>query len=311
MKKNLLLAILVLFVAVNYAQNPGATPTQPSFMVIPSDALLEKLSEKDNYEYIKQIDNQGVKVIIQDYQTLFIKHPEIKQAIAMIGELFEQEGFNETPLETALKRVQQKQTVDKAGFKGSDIEKSLLQEILQYAKADIYIELTYWFVPEIQLPDRQINFMLEAKDAYIGKRVGTASMGESEGTSEINIVKILKSSILDQIDFLKSAMNNKFADLRENGREIYINVQISEEAGFDMDEMFGEVYNTLADILTEWTRTNSVAGNVSPDGPYDYEFNFNDVRIPFYNSKNNLPMNAYDFIKGLRVFLIKNYGIIS
>ena len=75
MKKNLLLAILVLFVAVNYAQNHGETPTQPSFMVIPSDALLEKLSEKDNYEYIKQIDNQGVKVIIQDYQTLFIKHP--------------------------------------------------------------------------------------------------------------------------------------------------------------------------------------------------------------------------------------------
>ncbi len=93
---------------------------KPTIMVIPSDALLNRL------ECLTQIDNQGSPSYIRDYQKAFIEESDLKFAIAEIQSQFVKAGFPLEDLEQTLKSIQDNNAVDNVDGKQKDAKTLLL-----------------------------------------------------------------------------------------------------------------------------------------------------------------------------------------
>jgi len=297
------LRILIIFIiCVNSVL--GQRPTQPSIMVVPSYKLMNTLG------CMTEINNQGTIIYNPDYNKALIKDPNLKQIISKINELFSEKGFPLTLLEASLKDASEDETEDIViqNKSGGAIATSAFDKLLYRVKPDIYIDLDYSVETNGSL--KSINFNVEAYDAYTKNSIAQAS-GFGPKSLESNIGKLFEEAILTFIPNLQSLMQTYFDNISLNGREIYVRVQMYDDAGFDMEEEFGTSNIELGEILTKWIKDNSVKNSASLVKQTTNEIRMK-VKIPLYDSSdNNTPMSANEFSNKLKKYLRDNYGIKS
>lgn len=294
------LALFVCSIVTTYAQ-------QPTIMVIPSDALLSKLG------CITETNINGTSDFVPDYKKAFVKDPDLVQVISKIGELFTERGFNLSDLSQTMKEIGQESAVDRARNtsrnNGGLLLSDELDEVLNVARPDFILELTY-DVKQAGGPMRAVSFTLTAKDAYSRKQVA-ASSGVGPNSTEQIVMRLVQQAVLTHIPNLQSQMQQHFNDIKANGREISCRVQIYANAGFDLNEEFGSNYDTLSDIIYDWTKNNSVRRSSRITHNTRAEFRCA-VRIPITNPDNSSdPYSAREYARRLRRELSSKYGIKS
>lgn len=272
---------------------------QPKIMVIPSDALMNKLG------YLQKIENQGVTDYVPDYRRALIENTDLKNAISKIGELFSDRGFDLYDLEKELKDIQQESVEDMAleSKNGMGVESSLFDLVLNRVRPDIILELTYEMSSQNALT-RQIVFDIQAKDAFTKKQVGAAS-GTGPATTETVPFKILTEAILTHVGNLQSQMQQYFDDISKNGRLIYVRVQTFQDAGVNMEDEFNDL--ELGEIIMDWVKKNAVnyAARITKNTVNEVRM---EARIPLYD-KEGIPMSAIEFAQQMSKFLKNSYGI--
>lgn len=291
MKKTVISFILSLTTMIAFAQ-----AKKPTIMVVPSDAWCV------NNGYYIEYDNQGTVEKLPNYKEALQNNIELKLAIGKINDLMAERGFPLKDLEQTLASIEQRKAEDNMTMskQGAELVANPVDELLNSAKADIIISLT-WSVVK-QGPKSTLTYIMEAKDPYTNKSIG-GSNGTSQPSFSVEPVVLLEEAVLANIDNFNFRLQSHFDDLLTNGREVVVEVRVFEnEEGIDLESEYEGL--ELSEIIDEWMEQNTVQGRFSKLDGSENLLRYEQVRIPLYKS-NGAAMDTESFVRQLRNILRK------
>ncbi len=295
MKKLFIITICLVSAMMAFSQ-----AKKPTLMVVPSDVWCMKNG------YIKEIPNgEGSVKKISDYEMALQNDMDLKLAIAKINDLMTERGFPLKDLEQQMKIIAQQNAEQNlvTSKAGNDMAESPIDQLLRVAKADIILELT-WDVTK-QGPKQTLKYILEGKDSYTGKSIGSGS-GTGAPSFSADVAVLLEEAVLANIDNFNNRLQQHFDDMFTNGREVAIEIRVFQdnEAGIDLESEFGEDETELSEIIDDWMTEHTVEGRFSKLGSSENYISYEQVRIPLYNAKGKA-MDTEAFARELRNYLRK------
>ena len=135
MKKYLVLLLTLMLTGAMYSQ-----AKKPTLMVLPSDNWCITNG------YYLEFDNQGIKEVVPDYRKAFQQSSELLLAISKINGLMADKGFPLKNAESVIKNINSTSALDNLRSSkdgGSAIAESPVDQLLNQAKADIILQLTW------------------------------------------------------------------------------------------------------------------------------------------------------------------------
>ncbi len=288
MKKIHLILLSISLIVVS--QNMFGQAKKPTIMVLPSDNWCEQ-----RY-FMTEFDNQGTKQRVPDYKLAFQQDNELGQVITKLNSLLIRKAFEPKVAEQELKSLEAKTAEDnmtRSVTSGSQIFESLLDKLRKRVKMDIIIQI-WWKVNK----DKSVSFTLEAFDTYTNKSIAAQTFNALPSEDIIPIK--LEKAISNSFDPFLGDLQNHFDDMLTNGREILITLKRWDNWGYNFEtEINGE---ELTDYINKWMNKNAVSTRFSRTEATENFIIFEQVRIPVYD-KNNYPMDAREFAKGLQKYL--------
>lgn len=266
-------------------------------MVVPSDQWCYQ------HGYVQTLDNQGTEVVISDYAKALQQDIDLKVMIATINDLMAERDFPCKDLEQQLKIIaQQNAELNLITSKnGNETAENPIDRLNRVAKSDIILEIS-WTINTFG-PKRSLTYIIEGKDAYTGKSIGSVT-GTSDHTFSSDNATLLREAALANIDNFNYRLQTHFEDLFANGREIVFQIRVFADnaAGIDLESEFDD--QELAEIIDAWMYNNTVQHRFSKLGMSENYISYEQVRIPLYN-ETGVPMDAESFGRRLRKVLRK------
>jgi hypothetical protein len=263
---------------------------KPILMVLPSDNWCEQ-----RY-FITEIDNQGIKQKVSNYKQAFQEDTELGQVITKINSLLIRKAFEPKVAEQELKSIEAKTAEDnmtKSSTSGALIVESQLDKLRKRVKMDIIIQI-WWKINK----DKSVSFSIEAFDSYTNKSIA-AQPFNAPVSDDIIPVK-LEKAIVNVIDPFLADLQKHFDDMLKNGREVIVTVKKWDNWDKDFEtEINGE---EITDYINKWMNENTVNKRFNRTEATENLIVFEQVRIPIFD-KNNNPMDAREFAKGLQKYL--------
>ena len=277
---------------------------KPTLMVVPSDVWCNQNG------YVATYDNQGSEVVVPDYKKAFQNSPDLLLVIGKINTLMADRGFPLKNLETVLRSIEQttaQNNLISSSTSGSGLAESPLDRIRQVAQADIILQLT-WTVNK-NGPKSYVTYNLQGLDAYTGKQIaGAQGSGEPSMTADVPV--LLEEAVLANMDNFTARLQSYFDDLFANGREVAVTIRVFDNgSGLNLDQDYDGY--ALSEIIDEWMYNNTVEHRFSKLGGSENYINYEQVRIPLYNTRG-MAMDTEGFVRELRRYLLKDpYNIDS
>ena len=299
MKKSLFTLALALVALMASAQIK-----KPELMVIPSDVWCISNG------YYTEVENMGTTVKVPNYKQALQENMGLKLAIAKINDLMAERQFPLKSLEQELKNLEQRRMEDNltTSKAGNELSESPLDEVARTAKCDIILELS-WDVKDMG-PKHSLSYILEGRDAYTAKSIGSAA-GTGAPSFSADVDVLLEEAIVANMDNFNNRLQAHFEEMQQIGREISIDVKVfaNNAAGVDLETEFGD--DELIDIINDWLQKNTVQGRFSMPYASENVANFTQVRIPVYDERGRA-IDANAFAKSLAKVLKKEpYNIPS
>ena len=282
--------ILLSLSILGLSQNIFGQAKKPTLMVLPSDNWCEQ-----RY-FMTEFDNQGTKQKVPNYKQAFQEDTELGQVITRLNSLLIRKAFQPKVAEQELKSIEAKTAEDnttKSVASGAQIYESQLEKLRKRVKMDIIIQL-WWKVNK----DKSVSFTLEAFDAYTNKSIAAQTFN-APPSDDVMPVK-LEKAISNSFDPFLGDLQNHFNDMLTNGREILITLKRWDNWDKNFEtEINGE---ELTDYINKWMNENTINKRFNRTEATENLIIFEQVRIPIYD-KNNNPMDAREFAKGLQKYL--------
>ena len=291
----------------------GGGGMKPTIMIFPSDGWL-----KDN-GYAKFVDNQGVKTLVPDYASALLDK-NLNIAISTLDKMVSERGYPTVRLAETMKSINQGSAMDNAveGRDGGAQETSILDELLNVAKADITWKVT-WSV-ETNGIQKWVQYGIDALDSYTNKSIGVAndegpkSMGASVGA-------LLRQAVTDKMDGFLARHQDHFKNIAENCREIALDFRRfdSFEYYFNDDVEFKGREMEFSSLI------RGFVGSIAKDRNFSYnpgenKIGITQLRIEMNEEVEDLfgggdpviePMDATKFAKKISSFIKKQFGYPS
>ncbi len=299
MKKTFITTLLLIAQVILFSQ-----AKKPSLMIVPADDWCMK----NNYS--QEIDNQGVKQIIVDYNKAIL-NSELMNVITKVNGLMAERGFPLKDLSASLRSLQNQSAEDAMlmGKEGAEINETPIDKLKAVAKADIIMQI-YWEVNELGF-EKSVTFRLRAIDAYTDKQIASASGTGNPSMSNESAV-LIEEAVLDHIDNFNSTLQNHFDDMFENGREVVIRIKTWDTWDYDLEtEEFGD--DELGILIEDWISDNTMKGRFSTSDATETMMLFEQVRIPLYYERNGQQraLDCRRWAKGLKKYLSSEFEIDS
>ena len=290
--KNILIILLAAFL-----NNVNAQVKKPTIMILPSDNWCEQRF------FMTEFDNQGTKQKVPNYKQVFQEDKEIGQVISKIGSLMIDRGFPLKDAEQEIKAIEARTAEDNmtsSSTSGAGISESPLDKLKKKAKADIIIQIWWTVNKDVQGQGKVLSFVLEAFDAYTSKRIASSTGNSAINSTDI-VPVMLQNAILANFDPFVVQLQGHFDNLLKNGREIILTVKKWDN--WDKDLEFEINNKELSVYIEEWLQKNTVSGRFNTSDASENRMNFEQVRIPLYDSVSNASIDARSFAKGLQKYL--------
>jgi len=290
--KNILIVLLAAFL-----NNVNAQVKKPTIMILPSDNWCEQRF------FMTEFDNQGTKQKVPNYKQVFQEDKEIGQVISKIGSLMIDRGFPLKDAEQEIKAIEARTAEDNmtsSSTSGAGISESPLDKLKKKAKADIIIQIWWTVNKDVQGQGKVLSFVLEAFDAYTSKRIASSTGNSAINSTDI-VPVMLQNAILANFDPFVVQLQGHFDNLLKNGREIILTVKKWDN--WDKDLEFEINNKELSVYIEEWLQKNTVSGRFNTSDASENRMNFEQVRIPLYDSVSNASIDARSFAKGLQKYL--------
>lgn len=292
MKKFLFLTLTLIIPVLLSAQ-----AKKPTIMVIPADVWC------NSNGYMMTFENQGTTSRIPDYHRAVQENADLVNVITKVGELMAERGLPLKDLASTIKSINQSNIENEmttSRTSGAVISETPLDRLLNRAKADILVELT-WKVNTVG-PKNSITYTLRGLDAYTNKQVA-ATQGTGVASFSAEIPVLLEEAVLEHMDNFISQLQAHFDDLLTNGREVNFEIRTFDNGGdYSLENEYDGM--ELSDIIDNWVAQNTVEHRYNLTDATEDMMLFEQVRIPLYRA-NGMPMDTRHFANELRKFLKK------
>ena len=252
---------------------------KPTIMVVPSDGWCIR------HGYSSDFNANGTVTKIPDYSRAFQQNPELRVVISAMSDFMAANDFPLQSLEQELSRIQNEsaEMALMAGkSSGAAVEETPVEALRRTAKADIILNLEF-SVHKVG-PRQQVEFNLQAVDAYSSKVISGNTGTSSPVSTSTPMTTILEEAVLSFKDGFLASLQRHFDDLFTNGREISVTLLRYANCPIDFDEEYdvdGDVVE-LAELIEDWFADNTVSGRYSLNAKSSNRMRFNQVRIPLY-----------------------------
>jgi len=291
----------------------GGSGMKPTIMIFPSDGWL-----KDN-GYAKFVDNQGVKTLVPDYASALLDK-NLNIVISTLDKMVSERGYPTVRLAETMKSISQGDAMDNAveGRDGGAQETSILDELLNVAKADITWKVT-WSV-ETNGIQTWVSYGIDALDSYTNKSIGVAN-DDGPKSMSASVGALLRQAVTDKMDGFLSRHQDHFKNITENGREIALDFRRfdSFEYYFNDDVEFKGREMEFSSLIRGFVGSIAKDRNFSFN-PGENKIGITQLRIEMNEEVEDLfgggdpviePMDATKFAKKISSFIKKQFGYPS
>lgn len=291
----------------------GGSGMKPTIMIFPSDGWL-----KDN-GYAKIVDNQGVKTLVPDYASALLDK-NLNIAISTLDKMVSERGYPTVRLDETMKSISQGDAMDNAveGRDGGAQETSILDELLNVAKADITWKVT-WSV-ETNGIQTWVSYGIDALDSYTNKSIGVAN-DDGPKSMSASVGALLRQAVTDKMDGFLARHQDHFKNIAENGREIALDFRRfdSFEYYFNDDVEFKGKEMEFSSLIRGFVGSIAKDRNFSFN-PGENKIGITQLRIEMNEEVEDLfgggdpviePMDATKFAKKISSFIKKQFGYPS
>ncbi|MEN8858535.1 MAG: DUF6175 family protein, partial [Flavobacteriaceae bacterium] len=291
----------------------GGSGMKPTIMIFPSDGWL-----KDN-GYAKLVDNQGVKTLVPDYASALLDK-NLNIAISTLDKMVSERGYPTVRLAETMKSISQGDAMDNAveGRDGGAQETSILDELLNVAKADITWKVT-WSV-ETNGIQTWVSYGIDALDSYTNKSIGVAN-DDGPKSMSASVGALLRQAVTDKMDGFLARHQDHFKNIAENGREIALDFRRfdSFEYYFNDDVEFKGREMEFSSLIRGFVGSIAKDRNFSFN-PGENKIGITQLRIEMNEEVEDLfgggdpviePMDATKFAKKISSFIKKQFGYPS
>ncbi len=268
---------------------------KPTLMVIPGDTWCFQNG------YMSSYDMQGRIMNVPDYERALQEDMDLINVITKIGELMAERGFPLKDMASSIRSINQNSVENEmtvSSKSGSTLVETPLDKLLNRAKADILVELS-WKINKTG-PKNSVTYTLRGIDAYTNKQIA-ATQGTGAQSFSAEIPVLLEEAVIERMDNFTAQLQNHFDDLLTNGREISLNIHMfGNGSGKTLEDEFGN--SELSEVIDDWIAQNTVNHRYSLTDATENVMHFEQVRIPLYRP-NGMPMDTRHFATELRKFL--------
>ncbi len=294
MKKTLFCLVLMAVSALSVS----AQMMKPSVMVIPSNAWCQE------HGFMMQSSSGNS---YPDYRRAVAGSTDLINVISKINIIMGDRGFPLENLESALKALSETDVERKlyTDAEGNSIRISAIDELYTSAATDIVLQLT-WKVNEMG-PKKSVTFNLQAIDSYTNKQVAGAE-GTGKPSFSADLSTLLEEAVLAHMDVFCDRLVRHFQETRDNGREVSIDVLLSDAAEVDFNTEFDD--DNLQEAITAYIAKESVNHRFSRGAATESMLQYKSVRIPVHD-ENGTPIDAYAFARRLAKYLKKEPFVLT
>ena len=291
----------------------GGSGMKPTIMIFPSDGWL-----MDN-GFAKFVDNQGVKTLVPDYASALLDK-NLNIAISTLDKMVSERGYPTVRLAETMKSISQGDAMDNAveGRDGGAQETSILDELLNVAKADITWKVT-WSV-ETNGIQTWVSYGIDALDSYTNKSIGVAN-DDGPKSMSASVGALLRQAVTDKMDGFLARHQDHFKNIAENGREIALDFRRfdSFEYYFNDDVEFKGREMEFSSLIRGFVGSIAKDRNFSFN-PGENKIGITQLRIEMNEEVEDLfgggdpviePMDATKFAKKISSFIKKQFGYPS
>lgn len=279
---------------------------RPTIMVIPGDQTLQ------NFKCLQTQKVNGRDYILRDYKNYLLKDDRAKRIISTIQNEFNAQNFPLNDFEQTLKQLDTQEATDMAdGF-----EKDAKTMLLTTAQPDIILELNYDTSRDKllsktignhnykSLEEKNVNYTLNALDAYTNKVVATMTASNIKGQST---TETIQANIKKQMSKFQQDITKYFSDILTRGRDITVRIALESGANVNLTDESIEG-DTYADWIIDYIKTHTVKGAYKLQRNTNKELYFVNCRIKLFN-EDGTQYGVYDWTRDLQKNLRKNLGL--
>lgn len=268
---------------------------KPTLMVIPGETWCSQNG------YMSSYDMQGRILNVPDYEKALQEDMDLINVITKVGELMAERGFPLKDMASSIRSINQNSVEDEmtvSSRSGSILAETPLDKLLNRAKADILVELS-WKINNIG-PKRSVTYTLRGIDAYTNKQIA-ATQGTGAQSFSVEIPVLLEEAVIERMDNFTSQLQKHFDDLLTNGREITLDIRMFDSgSGKTLEDEYGD--SNLSEVIDDWVAQNTVNHRYNLTDATENAMHFEQVRIPLYRP-NGMPMDTRHFATELRKYL--------
>lgn len=229
----------------------------------------------------------------EDLRTVVEKDVNKRMVLSKIRESFDGAGYTTIDFIARLKAISNNPIF----MDGSQTD--IKNTIIENSGSDIYVEA------EIVIgTSNSVKVLLTGYDTATGASLSNVT-GESGSFPGLNdIGKLAQTAIENCRNQFLSTLQEKFDDIKENGRSIIINISFDESSSFTMESEVGTQGLQLSDEIELWMEDHAYKNNYHIQGTTRTLMILDDVRIPVIDpatGKNyNVNKFSMDFFKYMR-----------
>ena len=273
---------------------------KPSIMIFPDDVWM------NSNGFLKEVDNQGVKMMVPDY-TKALLNVELGQVITNIEKMMLERGYPTENLASTLKSIQDAEAIKsmETSEDGNSVQVSLKDKLLNTARPHLILYVS-WSINTVG-PKKSVTFSMKAVDAGTNKPAGAAS-GTGNELIGATLPVMLETAVLSHIDNFNAQLMTYFEEMVTKGREITVEIQVYENSPKKINSEINEDGDELSDDIGKWMKANTVNGAFTTQSKTSTLMKMTGVRIPLRNV-DGTEFSADNFGTNLRKYMRKTYQL--
>lgn len=239
----------------------------------------------------------------EDLRTIMDEQPEVRVAISKVKQAFDDRGYTTMDFETTLKSRIRDEVVTK------ESQTEFKNRIFRNIPSDIIVEIDV--IISYSDKGNRATLVLEANVTDNGNSMASVPLEGNMYYTEDKILLIgsaLKKEndnnelLLDE--FLRK-MNEKWAEMRENGKSVKMEFSLSEDVGITMDEDVPSKREKLKYVIEDWLEETAYKNYYVVTFVTETKLMVEDYRYPVRDPKNCSNMTARKIERKLDRFFDK------
>ena len=268
MKTRILILITLFFATFSNAQEAEVEQVQPTIMVMP---------------FTKGGEN-ALELFENDFKWQSI--------IARVNNAFQERGFRPKDLQETINQVKRNKAIGSLKNANFNVEEAIYAE----ARTDIIVKAIINIHSDDGGKTNSVQVSLKAIEASSRMSLydlPTTSSPPFKTTDYGYLVdRILTEE--NRIEKFVDGLNEAFSDIIKLGKAITIEIMVTDDSLFKLDDEIGDNMDFVSELITEWVKQNANKNQYRIKQDSENVLSFDEVRIPLRTeSGNNYSINDF------------------